>query len=166
MSPLGAWNVPDMAAARRERSVVGSMIRSGGAVLVGLAAAAVLTVGVEVFSSIFHPFPPDVDPTDYEVCKAHVARYPAWVLVLAALGWGLTTFVSVWLATRLGSRRHRAHGISVGAILLSLAVMNMSMLPYPVWFWALNLVVFPLGIFWGSHRGGRQPSSCDPKGGA
>lgn len=134
--------------------MIGSLVRSGGAVLVGLVAAMVLIVGVEVFGSIVHPFPPDVDPTDYEVCKAHVARYPAWVLLVVVLAWGLTTFLSAWLATRLGSGRHRAHGMVVGAILLALVVMNMSMLPYPIWFWASNLVIFPLGFYWGAKLGG------------
>lgn len=116
-------------------------------------------MAIEVVSSIVHPFPSGVDPTDCEVCQAHVARYPAWVLLLAVLGWGLTTFVSVWLATRLGAGRHRAHGFVVGPLLLALAVMNMSMLPYPIWFWASNLVVFPLGFYYGATLGGPRPST-------
>jgi hypothetical protein len=134
--------------------MIGTTVRSVGAVLAGLVVAAVLAVGVEAFSSVVHPFPPDVDPTDYEVCKAHVARYPAWVLAVGAAAWGLTTFVSAWLATRLGAGRHRAHGIVVGLILLALAVMNMSMLPYPIWFWVSNLVVLPLGFYLGARLGG------------
>ena len=66
--------------------MIGSFVRSVGAVLVGFVAAMVLIVGIEVVSSIVHPFPPGVDPTDYEVCKAHVARYPAWALLLVVLG--------------------------------------------------------------------------------
>jgi hypothetical protein len=53
--------------------MIGTTVRSVGAVLAGLVVAGVLVVGVEAFSSVVHPFPPDVDPTDYEVCKAHVA---------------------------------------------------------------------------------------------
>jgi hypothetical protein len=89
-------------------------------------------VGVEAFSSIVHPFPPDVDPNDYEACMAHVAQYPAWVLAIGAVAWGLTTVASAWLATRLGPGRNRARGVVVGQILLALVVLTMSMLPYPV----------------------------------
>ena len=137
--------------------MIGSLVRSVGAVVVGLVAAVISIIGVEVVSSIVHPFPSGVDPTDYEVCKAHVARYPAWVLLLVVVAWGLTTFLSAWLATRLGSGRHCAHGIVVGSILLALAVMNMSMLPYPLRFWASNLVLFPLGFCWGAKLGGPRP---------
>ena len=133
-------------------------IRSVGAVLVGLAVALALVIGVEFASSIVHPFPPGVDPTDIEVCRAHVARYPAWALFVASIAWGATTFVSAWLATRLGSGRRRAHGIVVGLILLALAVLNMSMLPYPAWFWASNLILFPLGFYWGARPAGPPTS--------
>ena len=130
-----------------------SIVRSVGPVLAGLVVAVALMIGVEFFSSIVHPFPPGVDPSDYEVCREHVARYPAWVLAVAVLAWSLTTFLCSWLATRLGSERHLAHGIVVGSILLALAIINMSMLPYPVWFWAGNLTLFPLGFYAGARLG-------------
>ncbi len=130
--------------------------RSVGAVAIGLVAALVLVVGVEWMSSILHPFPPGVDPSDIEACRAHVARYPAGVLLLAVLGWGLCVFVSSWLSTRIGPGRHPAHGILVGAILLTLAVVNMAMLPYPAWFWILNLVGFPACCYAGIMLGRRR----------
>ena len=56
----------------------------------------------------------------------------------------------------LGPGRHPAHGNVVGSILLLAAVANMLMLPYPVWFWVLNLVIFTaadlLGAKWGQAR--------------
>jgi hypothetical protein len=125
-----------------------AMTRSVGAVGAGLLAAMVLIVGIEGISSILHPFPPGVDPTDLEACKAHVARFPAWILLLAMAAWGTTTFVGSWLATRLGTRRHPAHGIVIGTILLAAVVFNMAMLPYPIWFWS-NVVVFPVCCAWG-----------------
>jgi hypothetical protein len=122
---------------------VGVILRSAGAVIAGLIAATVFVIGVEYMSSILHPFPPGADPTDLATCRAHVARYPAGVLLLASSGWGVGTLASSWLAARLGPKRHAAHGIAVGLILLALAVANMAMLPYPAWFWILNLIVFP-----------------------
>ena len=125
----------------------GLALRAAAAVGAGLLAALIFAIGVEGLSSILHPFPPGVDPTDLEACRAHVARYPAGVLLLAVLGWGLGTFASSWLATRIGYKRHSGHGIVVGSILLVLVIANMIMLPYPVWFWILNLVMFPAACF-------------------
>jgi len=115
-------------------------------------------VGVELVSSVLHPFPPGVDPNDIEVCRTHVSNYPTGVLLLCAAGWWLTFFVSCWMATRLGAGRHPVHGIVVGAILVALALFNMSMLPYPAWFW-VNLIIFPaccFGGIWLARRGQNQ----------
>ena len=132
---------------------MGTILRSMSAVIAGLIVAGVFVIGVEWMSSILHPFPPGADPTDLETCRAHVARYPAGVLMLASLGWGLGTLASSWVATRLGPRRRAAHGIAIGLILLALAVANMAVLPYPAWFWILNLIVFPAGCFFGTTLG-------------
>ena len=132
---------------------MGVILRSAGAVIAGLLVALVFVIGVEWMSSVLHPFPPGADPTDLETCRAHVARYPAGVLLLASLGWGLGTFASSWVAARLGPKRKAAHGIAVGLILLALAVANMAMLPYPAWFWASNLILLPAGFIFGSRLG-------------
>jgi hypothetical protein len=121
-----------------------SVLRSVGSVLAGLVVAFVLVVAAEVFGSIFHPFPPGIDPTDLEACKAHVARFPTWVLAVGAGFWAAAALSGAWLAAFLGPGRHSAHGFVVGAILLALAVFNMSMLAYPIWFPIVNLLTFPL----------------------
>jgi hypothetical protein len=133
--------------------VIRSIARSVIAVVLALIVALALIIGIEVMSSILHPLPPGLDPADLEVLKGHVVRYPPWGLLLVGLGWGLTTLLSAWLATRLGSGRHPAHGILVGSILLSAAIANMLMLPYPMWFWILNLVVFPASFCLGARLG-------------
>lgn len=102
----------------------------------------------EGVSAILHPFPAGVDTTDLEVCKAHVAKYPQWVLALAVVGWGGTTFVSAWVATRLGAGRRPAHGLAIGLLLVVAAAFNMYLLPYPMWFEILSLLVLPLATLW------------------
>ena len=130
----------------------GSIIRSVASVILSLLVAMVLVIAVEGFSAVVHPFPPGFNGTPDEL-KAHVARYPDWVLMAAVAAWGATTFASTWLATRVGAARHPAHGIVVGLLLLLAVVFNMYHLPYPLWFEVLNLTVFPLGIFYGVKLG-------------
>lgn len=134
-----------------------SILRSIGAVIAGLVVAMILIIAVEGISAVFHPFPPDVDPADYEACKAHVANYPTWVLVVATLGWGATVFLSSWLATRLGTGRHPAHGIVVGSLLCLAAAANIVMLPYAVWFEVGCPVLLPLCYIAGAWLGKGSP---------
>ena len=141
--------------------MIGAMLRSVGGVIAGLTVALFFVIGVEGLGSILHPFPPGVDPTDLEVCKAHVARYPTGLLALVVVAWGTAVFVSSWVATRLGTGRYLAHGVLVGSILLAAVVFNMAMLPYPKWFW-INVIVFPIAFLAGAKfaqpaRTHRQP---------
>ena len=133
--------------------MIATLMRSAGAVVASLVVAMVLIIAVEAVSEVFHPFPPGVDPTDFEACKVHVARYPHWLLAVAGVLWGSTVFVSVWLANRLGARRHPVHGIAVGSLLVVAAAFNMYMLPYPIWFELFTLLAFVLAIFLGIKTG-------------
>lgn len=137
-----------------------SLLRSAAAVLAGFVIAFIGVVGVELMSSILHPLPPGTDPNDFQACCEHVARYPAGVLLLCGVAWWLVVFLSCWVATRLGTNRHLAHGIVLGLILLALAVFNMSMLPYPGWFW-INVVTFPACSYLGSRLGSRRVQSVE-----
>lgn len=135
------------------------LLRSFGSVVAGLAIAFVLVVAAEGFSAVFHPFPPGVDPHDIEACKAHVARYPTWVLAACAAIWAAAPLTGSWLATRLGTARHPAHGVAVGAILLALAGLNVAMLPYPFWFPVVIVLTFILGTLLGARIASNQRKS-------
>jgi hypothetical protein len=137
---------------RRPHITIRSILQSAGAIIASLAAAFLLVVAVEGGSAIVHPFPPGFDGSG-EQMLAHVANYPAWVLALAVIAWGITMFVSTWLATRLGTDRHPAHGIGVGLFLLAAVAFNMYLLPYPVWFEAANIILFPILGFYGARMG-------------
>ena len=135
-----------------------SLLQSVGAIVASLMAAMLLVILVEVVTLHFHPFPDGSDPNDQQFIVEHVAKFPAWVLALAVVGWAVTTFVAAWIATRLGSARHPAHGIAVGLLLFAAAAFNMYLLPYPVWFEAGNYLLLPLAIF-AAVRLGRETAT-------
>ena len=124
-------------------------LQSSGAVVAGLAVALALVIAVEGFSELFHPFPPDADKSDMDVCKAHVAIYPTWVLAAAGVGWVLTVFAASWTAARLGPGRHPMIGAIVGVLLLAAAGFNVAMLPYAGWFKLFCLLLLPTAAIFG-----------------
>jgi hypothetical protein len=140
-----------------------AILRSISAVVAGLALAGALIVATEVLCNALHPFPPGLDPTDMEACKAHVAKFPAWVLAIGTVCWSATAGVSAWLATRLGTGRHPAHGILIGALLFAMAAMNVLMLPYQTWFEVLTPATIVLATWLGSMPGrGTPPAAAAP----
>jgi hypothetical protein len=118
------------------------ILRAFGGIIAGLLVAFVLVIMVELFSSIVHPLPADFGNTQEEMCL-HVERYPAWVLAVALLMWAGTALAGVWTAGRVGNR---GAAWTVGLMILAALTLNLSMLPYPLWFKLGCLVAIPLGI--------------------
>jgi len=111
-------------------------------VLVGMLVTFLLVIAVEVLSNVVHPFPENVEMTNEEMCR-HVARYPHWVLGVAALAWAATAFAGTWTAHKIGALSSSA---IVGALILAALICNVSMLPYPLWFKVVILAAVPLAI--------------------
>lgn len=109
-----------------------------GAIAAGIAVSFILVVAVELFSAIVHPMPPDFDGTHEEICE-HVANYPQWVLAVVVPMWGFTAFIGTWISGWLGNR---FSAVVLGVLLFAAVCLNISMLPYPVWF----AVVQPIAV--------------------
>ena len=140
-----------------------SILRSIGSVIAGLVIAFVFLMAAEGYSELAYPFPTGYDEKDFmEVCKAHVAKYPPGILAVCTAIWALAPLTGSWLATRLGTSRHPAHGYVVGALLLAVAGMNMAMLPYPIWFPIVNLLTFPLGTYFGARLASAPTTNPGP----
>jgi len=116
-----------------------TVFRALGALVAATLVAFVLVVAVEAFSAVVHPLPPDFGGTMEEMC-AHVERYPAWVLAVIVPLWAGIAFVSTWIAGRLGNI---LCALVIGALLQMMLVLNVWMLPYPIWFKIADLVGVP-----------------------
>ena len=132
-----------------------ALLRAIGAIVAAMVVGFALIVAVEMFSNVVHPFPADFRGTQEEMC-AHVERYPAWVLAVAAVAWAATALASTWVAGRLGNR---LCALVVGLLLVAALVTNLSMLPYPIWFKVGCLVAIPAGCFLGDSLSRRRSGS-------
>jgi len=132
------------------RTVLG--IFTGGLV------ALLLVMGVEMFSSIVHPFPPGIELTHDAICR-HVEKYPAWFLALVIPLWSAIAFIAVWMARRVGDLL--AAGITGIALVLAVA-FNLSMLPYPIWFKVGCLLLIPLLALAGAIRRKHPEATLSP----
>lgn len=108
----------------------------------GVFVAFLLVVAVELFSNVVHPFPEDFGGTPEEVCR-HVERYPPWVLALVVPAWAFAAFAGSWTAKRIGNVYSFA---IVSLLLLAALVLNISMLPYPLWFKVASLLATAAAI--------------------
>jgi hypothetical protein len=133
------------------------VLRTVLATIAGFVASFALIIGVEVFSNIVHPLPNDFSHDPEAVCR-HVAKYPAWVLAVVVVAWGLTAAVGTWISQKLGN----VYSASVLGLLLVAGVgLNFFMLPYPIWFEVVIMIVMPIAAFAGGRLAFR-PKTHEP----
>jgi hypothetical protein len=130
-----------------------------GAVVAGLAVSFVLVIAVELFTGAVHPPPKGFTGTHEEVCRL-VESYPPWVFAAAVPMWGFAAFAGTWTAGRLGNRWCAA---IIGAFLVAMTVMNVSMLPYPLWFKIASPIVVLVSSVLAWCRSGCRDGSCNIK---
>jgi hypothetical protein len=130
------------------RSAVATLL----AVVLGMALALALVVGVELFSAVVYPIPADLQGN----IPDHVRTYPHWVLGVAVLAWGATSTAATWVASRVGNR---LAGIIVALLLAWALIFNLTALPYTMWFKIVMFGVFPIACLLGITSGTRRPPS-------
>jgi hypothetical protein len=122
---------------------VKSALRVLAGIVAGMVVAMVLVVAVEFFGSVVHPLPEGFGGTTEELCR-HVENYPPWVLAVVVVAWAVTAFAGAWAAKRIGNL---ASLVAVGLILVAALLLNLSQLPYPLWFKIANVLAIPAAVF-------------------
>jgi predicted MFS family arabinose efflux permease len=118
-------------------------------VVVGVVVATLLIGTVEIVGElVFLP-----EGADEAAIKAIMANPPLGGLLFVLSGWGVGTVCGAWLAVVIARRSPLYHALAVGLTLLAARVVDMIMLPRPLWFWVLGVAIFLLSTFVGCKLG-------------
>lgn len=105
------------------------------AVVLGVAVAGFVVMGVETLGHGLYPPPAGLSMDNPEAIKAYVAGAPFLALAFVLVAWAAGALVGGAVAARLAAgRRPARHGTTVGLVLLLMGAMNMWMIPHPLWF--------------------------------
>ncbi|WP_344826679.1 hypothetical protein [Chryseobacterium ginsenosidimutans] len=111
-----------------------------GGILVG-------SIGVWLMERLGHslyPFPAGLKPDDLEGFKKYVENLPFMGKFIVILGYALGALVSGFVATKIAGNGKPAAAIICGVIFTFFTIYNMVMLPTPIWFWILGILVWGL----------------------
>lgn len=128
------------------------VLRPIAAFVAGMLVTLLIVIGVEVFSAVVHPTPPDFKGTMEEMCR-HVEKYPNWVLAAVVPAWAAAAFAGTWVSGRIGNR---VTALLVGALILAGLGFNVAKLPYTAWFKVVILIAVPLAVVLGDRLSRRR----------
>ena len=121
-------------------------MRRGFGVLVGAVVAVACMMTAEAINHRLYRIP-QVDPKDKEAIQHLIATLPAGAFVLVLVGWLVGTLLGTFLAAKIGNSRVPAY--IVAALLLIGGIVNAVMLPQPIWYDALSILIFVAAPFAG-----------------
>ncbi len=118
------------------------MLRKILGVLAGLAVAVMIFVGFEYINSQMYPKPAGFDPADHKAMSAYVAALPMGALFTLLAGWVLGSFACGALIRLIGRSDSHTPAYIAGLFLLSAGIVDIFILPYPLWFTIVGVIIF------------------------
>ncbi len=109
--------------------------------IAGLIAAGVVVYVMQMLNTMVYPAP-DIDPADMEAVKAHIAQLPVGAFLLIILARALGSLVGGFIAGIIYPDKKVTFALIVGAILMSFGLINLVIVPHPVWFWFACMAVY------------------------
>ena len=121
------------------------MFRSVMSILAGVVLGGVVVGSVEAAGHLLYPLPTGLDIDDPKALALAMAELPMGAFLMVQLAWFLGAACSAWLASRLALAEPLLCGVLAALVMLAFAVMNLIMIPSPLWFILITPVVYLFG---------------------
>jgi hypothetical protein len=116
----------------------------------GVVIAVALVWLVEKIGHAVYPPPADLDLTDAEAMRAYIATLPPGALLFVAAAWFVGTLCGTCAACAIGTAKPTHFAVVVGGLMLVATIMNLAMIPHPMWFSVLGIVGVLVGAWLGT----------------
>jgi hypothetical protein len=110
-------------------------------VVVGSMAGMILISIGEIGLVALYPLPPGAEK-NRELLEAAVKLMPAGAFALLLVNYIICSFLAGLIATLVAQRTTKRPAVIVGIVLTLAGLYNIIMVPHPVWFAVLNLLVY------------------------
>lgn len=135
------------------------IVRNILAVLAGLIVGNLVNMGIVNMSGAFIPFPEGTDVNTIDGIKASFHLFEPKHFVFPFLAHALGTLAGAFVAARSAATNNKLIALGIGVFFLIGGIaMNLFMLPSPMWFTTLDLVVayIPMGYLGWKLTGSRK----------
>ncbi|MEP7214128.1 MAG: hypothetical protein ABI791_13700 [Acidobacteriota bacterium] len=118
------------------------MLRKTLSVIIGLVIAVVTFSIFEWIGQLVYPAPQGFNKDDLDALREFILQLPAGAFLMIAAGWAVGSFLAGFAEKTISRSAGIVPPIIIGVVLTIGAVANFVMLPHPVWFVILGLLIF------------------------
>lgn len=110
----------------------------------------IVFIGDSVTHRLYPP-PPGINFMERDALDEYVASIPMYILIIMFLFWMLSSFLGGMIAARMNRADWKNKSIITGSILLAATLLNLIMIPHPLWMLIGSLVLYiPIAFAGGS----------------
>ncbi len=124
------------------------IIRNILAVIGGLILGSAVNMGLIMISGSIIPPPEGVDASNMESLKAGMHLFQAKHFIFPFLAHALGTLIGALIASLIAANSKLTFALVIGAFFLIGGIVNVFMLPSPIWFTVLDLVLAYIPMAW------------------
>lgn len=124
------------------------MIRKILAVLGGLFSGGLMISLVEMVAHQLHPVPAGMKMDDLAAMAEHAGKAPLSAQIVVLIGYALGAITAGYISTIIAKDAKKIYALICAALFFVSTIINLSMIPTPVWFWIIALLLWtPLALF-------------------
>ncbi len=118
------------------------------AIMGGLVLGSLVNMGIIIISGNVIPPPEGVDVTSMESLAETIHLFEPKHFIMPFLAHALGTLAGAMLAVRVAATNGRSYALVIGFVFLAGGIYNVMILPAPMWFNVLDLVVAYIPMAW------------------
>ena len=126
------------------------MLKRLTSIMAGCSAGIAVIFLIESLGHILYPMPEGIDPNNVEEIKKLMANVPAGALIIVLCAAFLGGLAGGFVAGKFDAENSKKHALIVGGILTLLGILNLIVIPHPIWFIIIDIVIYCVGAYIGS----------------
>lgn len=118
------------------------MGRKIAAFFAGLISGIIMIAIIESVGHLIFPLPAGIDPQNMENLAVNMDKIPLGAKLFVLLAWAAGSFTGALIAALISKESKLPIGLGIGTLLMLFGIFNMIMLPHPLWFWIIGILIF------------------------
>jgi hypothetical protein len=86
------------------------------------------------------PLPKGLDYSNRNEMRDYIASIPMYVLIIMVIFWLASSFLGAMLTARINRQEWKRAALTTGGILMAASILNLALLPHPLWMWIAAIV--------------------------
>jgi len=111
-------------------------------VIVGVLIASIIFTLFEYIGTLMYPFPKDMNMESESAMKDYIAALPALALIIILVGYAVGSFIAGLVIGKIAKSPLKKLPLIAGTILTIGAIANLYMIPSPIWFMIINIILY------------------------